>query len=120
MRAARIATLPLTRSDRAPPRGAQGSEINIRCMCAVRVGFKHRIAARPSDFAAGLIRLSLGRAIELLAQAFWFGFAVPAVPNDWHNPEVDGYLVALTLRFDLVDHAVFAEVVAVWDEGVVV
>ena len=31
------------------------SEINIRCMCAVRVGFKHRIAARARSAWARLI-----------------------------------------------------------------
>ncbi len=38
--------LPLTRSDRSPPGGAEASEINLRCMCAIRDGFKHPITAR--------------------------------------------------------------------------
>src|SRR6267378_3333041 len=38
--------LPLTRSDRSPPGDAEASEINLRCMCAIRDGFKHSITAR--------------------------------------------------------------------------
>src|SRR5712671_4374837 len=38
--------LPLTRPDRAPPEGAEASEIDIRPMCAVRDSFAHWTAAR--------------------------------------------------------------------------
>src|SRR5207247_2095843 len=38
--------LPPARSESRPRGGALGSEINIRCMCTVRGGFKHRIAPR--------------------------------------------------------------------------
>jgi len=37
--------LPLARSDRSPPGGAEASEIDIRQMCAARDTFKHSIAA---------------------------------------------------------------------------
>src|SRR5260221_3423398 len=45
-RRAREIYLPLTRPDRAPPEGAEASEMDIRPMCAVRDSFKHWTAAR--------------------------------------------------------------------------